>query len=48
MPDPDNVDTSIPLSWIVIFLLLALGLGAAAVQFAGGTLINSGGFVLPI
>jgi hypothetical protein len=34
--------------WIVLFLLLALGLGAAAVQFAGGTLINSGGFVLPL
>jgi len=42
MPDPDDVDTTIPLSWIVIFLLLALGLGAAAVQFAGGSLIAPG------
>ena len=39
MADPDDVDSSIPLSWIVMFLLLALGLGAAAVLFAGGDLI---------
>ena len=35
----DTDDSSIPLSWIVIFLLLTLGLGAAAVLFVGGDLI---------
>ena len=35
----DTGDSSIPLSWIVIFLLLTLGLGAAAVLFVGGDLI---------
>jgi len=43
MTDADDTDSSIPLSWIVIFLLLTLGLGAAAVQFVGGSLIA--GFV---
>ncbi|WP_256463871.1 hypothetical protein [Halorientalis litorea] len=32
-------DESIPLSWVLIFLLLALGLGLAAVQFTGGTVL---------
>ena len=45
MADPDDVDSSIPLSWIVIFLLLALGLGAAGVLAVGGDLIA--GTVLP-
>lgn len=41
-------DPSIPLSWIVIFLLLTLGLAAAGVLFVGGSLIGSGGgFLLP-
>jgi hypothetical protein len=35
----DTDDSSIPLSWIIIFLLLTLGLGAAAVLFVGGDLI---------
>ncbi|MFB6118875.1 hypothetical protein [Halosegnis sp.] len=39
MADPEDVDSSIPMSWIVIFLLLALGLGAAAVLLVGGNLI---------
>jgi hypothetical protein len=30
---------SVPMSWIVLFLLLALGLGAAVVFAVGGTLI---------
>jgi hypothetical protein len=30
---------SVPMSWIVLFLLLALGLGAAIVLAVGGTLI---------
>lgn len=32
-------DESIPLSWILIFVLLSLGLGLAAVQFTGGSII---------
>jgi hypothetical protein len=31
---------SVPLSWIVLFLLLALGLGAVTVYAVGGTLIG--------
>lgn len=34
-------DASVRLSWIVIFLLLTLGLGAAAVLAVGGNLIAS-------
>lgn len=32
-------DDSIRLSWVLIFLLLALGLGLVAVQFAGGSIL---------
>ncbi|MFQ3318669.1 MAG: hypothetical protein ACI8UR_001580 [Natronomonas sp.] len=32
-------DSSVPLSWIAIFLLLALGLGAAAVLAVGGDIL---------
>ncbi|WP_435196499.1 hypothetical protein [Natronomonas sp. EA1] len=39
-------DSSVKLSWIVIFLLLTLGLGAAAVLFVGGSLIS--GFIPPL
>ena len=35
-------DPSIPLTWIVVFLLLALGLGTAAVLFVGGDLTGAG------
>jgi hypothetical protein len=45
MADPDDVDSSIPISWIVIFLLLVLGLGAATILAVGGNLIA--GAVLP-
>jgi hypothetical protein len=41
-----ETDSSVRLSWIVIFLLLALGLGAATVLAVGGDLIASG-LVLP-
>jgi hypothetical protein len=37
-------DPTLPAAWIVMFLLLVLGLGAAAVLFVGGDLIV-GGFV---
>lgn len=29
----------VPLSWIAIFLLLALGLGASAVLYVGGSIL---------
>lgn len=29
----------VPLSWIAIFLLLALGLGASAVLYVGGSVL---------
>ena len=35
-PEPDG---SVKLSWIVIFLLLSLGLGAAAVLAVGGDIL---------
>lgn len=40
-------DPSIPLSWIVVFLLLTLGLAAAAVLFVGGSLTGGGGVIAP-
>jgi hypothetical protein len=40
-------DPTIPLAWIVMFLLLTLGLAAAAVLFVGGSLLP-GGFVFPV
>lgn len=42
----EDVDSRVPLSWIVVFLLLAFGLGAAAVFMAGGQLVNPAGFLL--
>ena len=41
-------DPSIPLTWIVLFLLLALGLGAGAVLFVGGDLTGAGILVPPV
>lgn len=40
-------DSTVPLSWIVMFLLLTLGLAAAAVLFVGGDL-TGGGFLFPV
>lgn len=42
---PENTDVSA--TWIVVFLLLVLGLGAAAIFFAGGSLIAEGQILLP-
>jgi hypothetical protein len=40
---------SIPFWWIALFVLLALGLGAAAVLAVGGSLIESGaGAIVPL
>ena len=41
-------DPSIPLSWIAVFLLLALGLAAAGVLFVGGALTGAGVLVPPV
>ncbi|WP_267899427.1 hypothetical protein [Halorientalis pallida] len=38
-------DDSIRLSWVLIFLLLTLGLGLAAIQFAGGSILPT---LLPV
>lgn len=35
----DSVTEGVPLSWILMFVILALGLTAAAVLFLGGDLI---------
>lgn len=32
-------DPTLPTAWIIMFLLLVLGLGAAAVLFVGGEII---------
>ena len=34
-----NDDNSVPLSWVLLFVALALGAGVAAVIFAGGSLM---------
>ena len=39
---------AVPLWWILVFVVLALGLGAWAVVSVGGSLIASGGVVLPL
>ena len=41
-------DNSIPLSWILLFLVLVLGVGAAAVIFVGGSLIAESGGVIAL
>ncbi|MFB6106568.1 MAG: hypothetical protein ABEJ70_06315 [Halobacteriaceae archaeon] len=35
----EDVDTSVPWTWILLFVVLALGVGAMAVFFVGGQLI---------
>lgn len=41
----DDADNSVPLSWVLLFILLALGLTAAAVLYAGG---GQFGLLLPL
>ena len=42
-------DNSIPLSWILLFLVLVLGVGAGAVIFVGGDIMAGGGAIaLPL
>jgi len=38
----DGVTEGVPLSWILLFVVLALGLAGAAVLFLGGDLIITG------
>lgn len=40
-------DNSIPLSWILLFLLLTVGVGVGAVFFVGGDIMGSAGVVAP-
>lgn len=37
----DGVTEGVPTSWILLFVVLALGLGAAVILFLGGDLIIS-------
>ena len=42
MAESDDVydpDSSVPLSWVVVFLLLVFGVGAAAILFLGGSVL---------
>ena len=41
-------DNSIPLSLILLFLVLVLGIGAAAVYFVGGDLVAGSGVLAPV
>jgi hypothetical protein len=40
-------DSTLPTTWIVMFLLLVLGLGASAILFVGGDLVV-GSIVAPV
>lgn len=37
-------DDTVPLWWVLVFLLLALGLGALAVSAVGGSLVSAAVF----
>ncbi|MFB6091424.1 MAG: hypothetical protein ABEK02_00260 [Haloquadratum sp.] len=41
-------DTRVPFWWLVLFLLLALGAGAAAVSVVGGSLVKAAGVLVPL
>ena len=41
-------DNSIPLSWILLFLLLLVGVGVGAVFFVGGDIMAGGGVIAPV
>jgi len=40
-------DTSVPFWWVLVFVALALGAGAAAILLVGGDLLGSSGFLVP-
>ena len=40
-------DTSVSFWWVLVFVLLALALGAGAVLFVGGNLMGSSQFLVP-
>ena len=46
MAQATETDPRVPLSWIVLFFLLAFGLGAFAILSVGGELISSVGVLL--
>ncbi|MEF8807014.1 hypothetical protein [Natronomonas sp.] len=39
MATPTDSNGGVQLSWIAIFLLLALGLGASAILYVGGSIL---------
>lgn len=39
MSGTERANGSVPLGWVVLFLLLVLGVGAAAVLFLGGAVL---------
>lgn len=41
-------DTSVPFWWVLLFVVLALGVGAGAILFVGGDLLGSSGLLLPV
>ncbi|WP_323674405.1 hypothetical protein [Halorubellus sp. PRR65] len=41
-------DNSIPLSWILLFLVLVIGVGAGAVVFVGGSIMPTGSGVIAL
>jgi predicted secreted protein len=44
MADADTESDAIPLWWVVLFIVLALGAGAATVIAVGGSLVASAAF----
>lgn len=44
----DTGNDSVPIWWVLVFIVLALGLGAIAVLSVGGSLITPAGALLPL
>lgn len=43
-----DTSTNVPFWWVLLFVVLALGAGAAIVVALGGSLISSPGVLLPV
>ncbi|WP_435127500.1 hypothetical protein [Halobaculum sp. D14] len=48
MSQVESRDSSVPLWWILVFLVLALGLGAYAINVVGGSLVTPPPGLLPV
>ena len=44
----DTGNDSVPIWWVLVFIVLALGLGAITVLSVGGSLIDPAGVLLPL